>query len=60
MLVKILKRRFNVAARPVISNCVTPTKKVRGFGLRFLNCHLKPVMQNKHFTWESHDFYSKI
>ena len=50
MLVKILKRRFNVAARPVISNCVTPTKKVRGFGLRFLNCHLKPVMQNKHFT----------
>ena len=41
LFLKIHKRLYDAAGRPVISNCVTPTEKVS----EFLDHHFKPVMQ---------------
>ena len=47
----------NLAGRPVISNCVTPTDKVS----EFLDFQLKPVMQSsKSYIKDSDDFIRKI
>ena len=56
-LPKIHKRLSNVPGCPVMSNCVTTTKKVS----KFLDYHLKPVMQKSwSYIKELGDFIEKI
>ena len=56
-LPKIHKRLYNVAGRPVISNCGTPTEKV----LEYLDYHLKPIMCSaKSFIKDTGDFLNKL
>ena len=57
LLLKILKRLFNVIGRPVISNCGTPTEKVS----EFFDHHLKPVMRKGlSYIRDSQHFLEKI
>ena len=56
-LTKIHKKLFNVPGRPIMSNCGTPTEKAS----KFLNHHLKPVMQSSwSYIRNSGDFLRKI
>ena len=57
LLPKIHKNLENVPGRPVISNCGTPTEKVR----EFLDNQLKLVMQSsRSYIKDSCDFIKKI
>ena len=57
LLPKIHKRLYNVAGRPIISNCGTPTEKVS----EFLDHHLQLVMKSgKSYVKDTGDFLENL
>ena len=53
-LLKIHKKLYNVAGRPVISNCGTLTEKL----LEYLDYHLKPIMSSAKSYIKRHSRFS--
>ena len=57
MLLKILKRLYDVQGRPAISNCSTPIEKIP----EFLDDQLKPIMrEGMSYIKNSNNFAHKI